>query len=313
MKNKIKEVCDLTVNNYRQAKEELRFDGDYINHISAVIYATEGKEIDSNTIKKIRIEVKEKTSRMSSFRGDMLYILSVLISLEKDVEKSITEILDIYNRMLDIGFRDNQYLVLAAYSIVKYVEEPKRDEVIKKMRKIYSLMRKNYTNITKHEDYLECALLAINNVPVDKLEEKMRKLFERYLCIETLSKNSIQGIAMAVLINKNSPECVEKLLSQLKKSEIRVSHQFLPLLGAAAGKDRFNRYITKVDEIIKYLCMEESEYEFYMDKGFRFFIAATILEKTTNKKQRYINELLCQGVYSMILSKNLSLTLEVSR
>ncbi|MDD6796049.1 MAG: DUF4003 family protein [Clostridiaceae bacterium] len=304
MKDKVKEVCDLTINNYRQVKEELRFDGDYINHLSAVVYASADKKINTELIKKIRSDVKEKTSRMSSFRGDILYIISILISLERNIEKFIEEILDVYDKLLAIGFIDNQYLVLSAYSIVKHVDKEKRDNVIKRMREIYSLMRKNYTNITKHEDYLECALLAIKGIEPQKLEKEMKKLFKRYLCIESLSKNSIQGLSMAILLNGNSTDDVEKLLNQLKKSEIKINHKFLPLLGAVASKNLFNRYISKVNEIIDYLCQEESEYEFYMDKGFRFFIGVVILEKSTNKKERFINELLCQGVYSMILSKN---------
>ena len=37
MKKKIIDICDKTVYNYRIAKEELRYDGDYINHFAAII------------------------------------------------------------------------------------------------------------------------------------------------------------------------------------------------------------------------------------------------------------------------------------
>ena len=50
---------------------------------------------------------------------------------------------------------------------------------------------------------------------------------------------------------------------------------------------------------------EEAEYEFYMDKGFRFFIAMALLESSkNNRNERYIYELFSKGVYSLIVSKN---------
>ena len=34
MNKNIKEICDTTVKNYRYAVQNLRYDGDYINHFS---------------------------------------------------------------------------------------------------------------------------------------------------------------------------------------------------------------------------------------------------------------------------------------
>ena len=41
----VKEICDATVKNYRYAVQNLRYDGDYINHFSALLNGYYNKNI----------------------------------------------------------------------------------------------------------------------------------------------------------------------------------------------------------------------------------------------------------------------------
>ena len=70
----------MTVDNYRLAKEELRNDGDIINHFAALVFSHYEKEIPVERIKEIRKNIKSATTMMSPFRGDTLNILSLLIA-----------------------------------------------------------------------------------------------------------------------------------------------------------------------------------------------------------------------------------------
>ncbi|WP_185966687.1 DUF4003 family protein [Clostridium sp. HBUAS56017] len=314
MKMKIEDICDSTIRNYRKAKEELRFDGDYINHLSSLIYAQEGKEIPTKKIKEVRSLIKRETSRMSAFRGDILYIVSLLISLEEDVNNFISNMFSVYDKLMEVGFKDSQHLVLASYTLVKYVEDEERFSRILYMREIYEVIRGKYNNVTNHEDYLECALLAINDVRKELIIEYMDKLFERYTKLDILSNNSIQGLAMTLLLNKNkkATDKVEELLLEFEKEDIKVSHQLIPLFGAISGYDESKKYINKINEVIQYLCDEDGQYEFYMDKGFRKFISIAIIEYSRNiKEERYINELLSVGIYLILVSKNQGIFAEV--
>ncbi len=311
---KIEDICDSTIRNYRKAKEELRFDGDYINHLSSLIYAQEGKEIPTKKIKEVRSLIKRETSRMSAFRGDILYIVSLLISLEEDVNNFISNMFSVYDKLMEVGFKDSQHLVLASYTLVKYVEDEERFSRILYMREIYEVIRGKYNNVTNHEDYLECALLAINDVRKELIIEYMDKLFERYTKLDILSNNSIQGLAMTLLLNKNkkATDKVEELLLEFEKEDIKVSHQLIPLFGAISGYDESKKYINKINEVIQYLCDEDGQYEFYMDKGFRKFISIAIIEYSRNiKEERYINELLSVGIYLILVSKNQGIFAEV--
>jgi hypothetical protein len=251
---------------------------------------------------------------MSAFRGDILYIVSLLISLEEDVNNFISSMLSAYDKLMEVGFKDSQHLVLASYTLVKYIKDEERFAKIVSMREIYEIIRGNYNNVTNHEDYLECALLAINDVKKDLIIEYMDNIFERYTKLDILSNNSIQGLAMTLMLNKNelASDRAEELLLEFDKEEHKVSHQLLPLFGAISGDDEPKKYINKIKEVIQYLCDEDGEYEFYMDKGFREFIGIVLIEYSRNLKgERYINELLSVGIYLILVSKNQGIFYEV--
>ena len=55
----------LTVDNYRLAKEELRNDGDIINHFASLVFSHYEKEIPVERVKEIRKDIKLNTPRIS--------------------------------------------------------------------------------------------------------------------------------------------------------------------------------------------------------------------------------------------------------
>ena len=80
----------LTVDNYRLVKEELRNDGDIINHFASLIFSHYEREIPIYRVKEIRKNIKLNTTRISPFRGDTLNILSLLIAtVDKEEEEEL--------------------------------------------------------------------------------------------------------------------------------------------------------------------------------------------------------------------------------
>lgn len=314
MDKEIKELCDLTIKNYRELREDFRYDGDYINHFAAVLYANRKDAIPRDKIKKIRTYIKENTSRMSSFRGDILYILSFLIGMEDNPRIFIEALLGTYNELTEAGFKDSQYLVLASYAIVKHSDGASSSIYINKMMDIYKAMKKKYKNIINDGDYLECALLSLSGIDEAVINNYMDNIFNSLMSLDNFSKNSLQGLTLGILLNNNPSSLirVQQLLEEFINKDIKVSHQFLSLLAISAGNYIAEEYSTSIKEIIKYLCSEEYEYEYYMDSSFRVFLALSLLEyHNTKKQEKYLNELISMGVYSFITSKNNGIMSEV--
>lgn len=306
MKSIYKNNYDLLINNYKKIKEEFRYDGESLNHFASLIYADSREEIPTKKIKSIRTIIKNCTSRMSSFRGDILYMLSFLIAKEDDEKQYISDVIATYDELTEVGFQDSENLVLAAYAIVKHALPSEKQKTIKNMMEIYKGMEINYKNITNEEDYLECALLALSGLDKDKSVNYMESSFNSVVKLNLFSKNSIQGFIMALLLNKNNPEfnSIQELLLEFQKQDIKVCHRTLALLGITAGDGDAKTYVDKVKEGIDYICSEDYEYEYYMDKSFRTFIVVSLIEVSKKgQKEKFLNELIAMVVYLFITSK----------
>lgn len=305
----------MTIDNYRIAKEELRNDGDVINHFASLVFSHYEKEIPVERIKEIRKNIKSATIIMSPFRGDTLNILSLLIAtVDNEKEEELIE--DMYETMEILeeeGFLSGAYLALTAFTISKYCRYKEKREIIKKVKELYIILKEKYNDITNEDDYLLCTLLVINNVQADTVDDFIENIFEHIASSNIRSKNGVQGLANAIILNGSSGEMYRTMefMLYLEKRNIKIANQFLPLIGVIANYNP-RRNVDIVEGVIEYLCDEEGEYEYYIDKGFRTIIAIVIVAFCTmSDKKRYIDELLAQGVLSFINSKNKGIFEEV--
>lgn len=313
MEKILRDRMDLTIKNYRGAKEELRNDGDLINHLASLVFAHYEKEIPFEKVKEVRKHIKQTSSRVSPFRGEMLYILSLLINLDENFEnKLIDEMYEVLEILKDNGFKECDYLALSAYVIAKYGKNKNKFEIAYKMKEVFFLLKAKYKNITGEDDYLVCALWALDDIEVKTIDEFIETIYSHMTELNIKSKNSIQGLTNAIILKGSSGNMYKTIefMLLLEKKEIKIAQQFMPLLGVLNNKDS-RRIVELIEEIIDYLCEEEGEYEYYMDKGFRTIIALCINSfSKIHDNGKYLDELLSLGVYCFIQSKNKSMFVE---
>lgn len=307
MDKNLKNICDKTIYNYRKFKDEFRYDGDYTNHFASIICSDFNEEVSISKVKSIRTIIKNKTSRMSAFRGDILYLLSFLIANEDNENLFIRKMLIIYDELIEMGFKDSKYLTIAAYALIKHGVEEDMFDFELRMCDIFSYMKSEFYNLTNEEDYLECALLSLTFKDKEKINNYLKNNFETLTDLNMFSKNSVQGLIIAILLNKKNSTIIriKQLLLQFEEENIKISHQCLPFLGIAAGKYNPKEYCDKIAEVIEYLCLNEYEYEYYMDKSFRVLLAIAIISFANKEdNEKFLKELLFSSVYSYIVSKN---------
>ena len=299
---------DRTVDNYRLAKEYLKNDGDILNHFASLVFSHYEREIPIDRIKEIRKEIKAVAPRMSPFRGDILYIISLLIATtDKDMQQEIIEnMFSAMEKLEENGFRPCSHLVLTAYVIGRYGNSRKQDDIVYKLKESYILLKEKYNNITNEDDYLLCALWSINNIEVEVVNDFIENVYDHVADYNIRTKNGVQGLSNAMILNGSSGHMYRNMefLLQLQKRDIKIANQFLPLVGVLSNTNP-RRTVDLVEGVIEDLCDKEAEYEFYLDKGFRTIIAVVIVSFCTiSDKRRYIDELLAHGVISFINSKN---------
>ena len=292
----------LTVDNYRLVKEELRNDGDIINHFASLIFSHYEREIPIYRVKEIRKNIKLNTTRISPFRGDTLNILSLLIATvdKEEEEELIQDIYDVMELLEEEGFTSGSYLVLTAFTISKYTKLKDKKEIINKIKELYIRLKEKNYDIT-------------NNIHAETVDDFIENIFNHIADSHISSKNGVQALANSIILNGSSGEMYRSMefIQQLQKRNIKIANQFLPLIGVLSNYNP-RRNADIVEGVIEYLCDEEVEYEYYLDKGFRTIIAIVIISFcSVSNKRRYIDELLAQGIISFINSKNKGIFEEV--
>lgn len=315
MEKVLEEKIELTIDNYRSAKELLRNDGEILNHFESLIYAKYDMELPLDRIKEIRKYIKSVTPKLSPFRGDILYIISILISRNSnDYIDLIEKMCEVYGGLVEEGFEEGPHTALASYVVAEYRGKKSLNEVVEKMKTVFSILKDKYNAITHVDDYLVCALWAINDIDVDTINEFIDTIYNQFTSLNIKSKNGIQGITNAIMLNESSGHMYRTMefMLQLDKRKIKIAHQFLPLVGVLPDL-KSREYADRVEGVISYLCYEESEYEFYMDKGFRTIIAMVIIASCIyEEKLKYMDELFAHGVFCFIKSKNNGILSEVA-
>lgn len=315
MGSSMNEICDIIIENYRYAVQNLRYDGDYINHFGALTSGYKRMKIKDDRVKAIRSLIKRKTMNMSPFRGDALYILSfLLVENDLDSENFTDELLDTFDELVKENFIECGHLVIAAYSITKYADKKERKKICKRMKDIFNIIKQKYGSCTKQDDYVLCALIALENIKCNDIYEQMERIFNYLKKLDLFNNNELQGLTNSIILNKAEEliEPISKLIIKLEDNDLKIGNQFLQLLAFFNDESTIDDTIYKIKEILKYLSDEEAEYYFYIDKDFRNMIAVIIAFMYNNKKDvKYVDEMLAFGVYSFLVSKNQGILNEV--
>ncbi|MGL4874501.1 MAG: DUF4003 family protein [Clostridium sp.] len=317
MKMGILDICDNVIDNYKGIRDELRFDGEYINHFASLIFGGTNKEPDIDRIKKIRKLIKKETSQLSSFRGDILYILSILISKEGNYKIFSENLIKINEELQDIGFKESNCLALASYAICKHSNGSDYYKIFNNTKLIYDLLRKEFRDITDENDYLICALLGIKcakeNEDVKETGEFIEYMFNYLLNLKEYSRNHLQLLATSALLNENlnAQVKVKELINSFKEEDMIIGEEFLGIIGIANKEESIFEYIEKVKTAINYLYEEDGTYSFYMDKTFRVMIGIIIVEYYNLNKNKsnneYLEELLAFSIVSFLGKKKQSM------
>ena len=60
--------------------------------------------------------------------------------------------------------------MLTSFVIAKYGHNKDKHKIANKMKDVYILLKEKYYNITGEDDYLVCALWALNDIDIDTID-----------------------------------------------------------------------------------------------------------------------------------------------
>lgn len=254
----LKSKVDLMVENYQKLKSDFIWEASLLKHFCAMMYAIRGKKIDIDKIKEIKMYIKEETGWTSEYRGNNQLIMSALLSFEEDYKTIFKNMLDVYKKMREEGFKHSQYLPLATYTIAKNVPAEQWNNKIQRMDDFYKKMKENHFWLTSDDDYVFAAVLAVTDLEVNKTMEKVEE------CYKALSEegfwkgNDLQTLShiMALGEEEVGEKCrkANSLYHKLKEKKCKLEYSGLATLGVltliATDEDKMVEDIKEINDFI---------------------------------------------------------------
>ena len=195
------------------------------------------KNVDAEKINMAINLIKGKTSIFSNFRGNNLLTLAVNISLTDNMEASLEEIINIYNKLKE-QFFSNQYLVLAAQVIFDAKDRVNTHDAIINTRTVYNLMKNNHRFLTGHEDIACAAMIATTSKNYDETFNEIEKCYTILKKHGLWSGNNLQTLSHVLcFINLPAEDKCKKVVELKEKLEtynVPLKSYSLPLLGIAS-------------------------------------------------------------------------------
>lgn len=255
---------DAFLTKYYKTKNNLRFDGEYLNYLVSLLWIIRKDNLDFDRIKRIRKIFSDKTKWHSSFRGTGLYIISVLLSSEDEDKEKMDRIIDIEGKLVGKGFKESAYLALASYIL----ENREKEYSIEKFIELYELIRNKNQKITGKEDYPLIALLVYKGIGKDDLENRYEKNLNLLKNLEVKSTDVTQDMIISSLIFN------DELISNQSLFHVKIESQYAMLYPIFFGdKKRSVHYLTSFEEKLE----DYNELQLFMDGSFRRFLSMILI------------------------------------
>lgn len=305
MKEVVKKYLDRLAKCYKEIEQELRYDGNRVNNFASLVFCRSDKEIDYNKIKSIRKYISKETPWFSSFRGDALNMISILLHNDENWEKSFDRIKLWEEALRDDGFTESAYLAMSSWILFKCTSsEDDVQRIKKRIKEVYSFMSSNYSNITAGEDYFACVFISLTDINKEEYENILNYILVDAKEKEYTSSNGAQSLANVFVTDvenfENNINGAEYLVTKSKEIDFAIPSQYIAIAGLAAmyveDKDKF---IDEVKKACDYLTKFD-EYAFFMDKSFRFILAMIVVMYSYN-----VNEILLYPTIGMCITSEL--------
>ena len=257
MEQLTRERLDLFIDNTAAIKKNFFWDKSMMKRLAAFLYAQADKKADCDAIKQCKDLVKQHTSSVSFFRGDMALCIASLLSLSPDPKGLLDKMREVYDLLFKTIFHVSYYLAVAAYVIAANASPEHYAETIGRMETFYRNMKAKHFLITGQDDYIYAALLGLSDANVEELSGRIDNIYDS-LKHKFINKDNVQVLALILALNgseANPSENVLNLRKAFKDRGVGIDGAYtLPMLGffTLLNADA-NDMINEIAEVTTYL------------------------------------------------------------
>jgi hypothetical protein len=229
-----------------------------IRRLVALLYALEGKPIDTAAIMSCYALMKESTGVFSAFRGISSTCIAAMLSLKGDQKRLFDRTVAVYEIMKEAKFRRSEFLVVAAYLVAANADQEDHRQVIDRMKTFYDGMKAQSWLYTGVDDYILAAMFALSGADVRSSIEDVGRLYPQ-LRSGPFASNSALVLAQILVIGGRSDHAtadrIFDLRSAFKSQKIQADKAYtFPMLGILALlPTEVNTIVGETKEAMAYL------------------------------------------------------------
>ncbi len=213
MREKVKELCDLFIENKKSIEKGFKLESVYMTYVAAAQLSAKGQVADVQKLRECEKVLNKSTGALSEFRGHAKLPMLVKLADKEDGAAFIQEVSDI-EKQFKKGIADSTYRLLTAISIAESAEEFQQDSLIETTKEIYKDMKAHHKFLTDYEDMPAAALLAMSKRPVEVISEDMETCFN-LLKKKFRRSNSTQSAAQILALSDMPAEIKAQRLIDL--------------------------------------------------------------------------------------------------
>ncbi|MCL2296159.1 MAG: DUF4003 domain-containing protein [Methanomassiliicoccaceae archaeon] len=213
MKHGTRWKLELFAENTIKAKRGLGLNIVMTKRLVALLYALNGKPIDHAAVMNSYAIVKDGSSVLSAFRGNMSICIAAMLSLEGNPKALFDHTVAVYGMMKDAGFWRSDFLAVAAYMVASNTDPENYRATVARMRSFYEGMKAQQWLYTGADDSIFAATLALSEVDIRQGVDGIGRLYE-LLGPGFLAKNSVQMLAQIMVAGgRSDPAAAERVLA----------------------------------------------------------------------------------------------------
>lgn len=304
----LQNTVDLFVRNRTAISEAFRWNNDFINISSALLFTGAEKEANLTALKVAEGLLGERTNRFSVFQGKIKLLLLTRMVLSEDAKLYLEHVHLLYELLgKRKGLTKNEYLALTAIILAEYTKPGEELAFVERTDDIYHRMKAQHPYLTGGDDMMFAAILAVAEAaPEEQLEEAEKNY--SLLKKDFKDSNSVQSLSHVLSLYEESADekcaAVARLFGELKNSGHRMGTGYaLTILGPLAMlKFPEEEVLREIAEAEAYLKEHKGFGTFRMGTDLRRLLAAETVLLSHLKEGGTTEDILISSMLAFTIS-----------
>lgn len=283
MRNSLKHLCDLQVENEAVLRRAARLDFEEVSKLAALIISSKGAVAEEGRIRDCRALLKKKAGIFSNWRGIMNSVVLAKMSLADDPSAYFDGVQQVYEMLTKKTFFTSEFQCMCAMTIYDLCPTDRLEDVCTQVREQYKVIRDAHPLLTDHSDLSLIALMILAGIDPDDILSRAEECLELVKPLFALHGDTKQMIAnILALSDKPVREKVDAFwafnealtAAKHKLSKSRIIAILAAFTDVEASRDQL---VTEICETDAYLKGNKGYGALGVGKQFRWLMSAVMV------------------------------------